>query len=262
MEWEYARAVGGVTLQILDRFKLCKSYDTRQIRMLFTNMPCVVTCWVCAIGSSALAEIITVPNVTPGSQYRLAFTTLGRDASSSDIEEYNAFINSKANQNPALTALNTTWKVIGSTTAVSARDNTGTIPDSSGIPIFRLDGVRIADNNADLWDGSIAIPLQVDQFGVSLGPGGPSVWTGTTVAGLPSIGHELGSPGPLVGVAANQVPYNWIQQYFENSNSGTLSLYGISGVLTAPVPEPSSLLLVGLGTSVLSFARRQRSNNS
>ena len=112
---------------------------------------------VVVTAGSAAAIPITVPtSLSPGDQYRLAFvTSTTRDATSSDINDYNAFVTTAANTQPALTALGTTWKAIGSTASVNARVNTNTDPIATGVPIFLLNDTNLAGSYPDLWDSSI-----------------------------------------------------------------------------------------------------------
>ena len=42
--------------------------------------------------------------------------------------------------------------MVGSTAAVDARDNTKTT--GTGVPIYWLNGAKVADNYADFYDGS------------------------------------------------------------------------------------------------------------
>jgi hypothetical protein len=79
---------------------------------------------------TALAGPITVPTgLNPGDQYRLAFvTSTTRDASSSNIADYNAFVTAAANSDPLVAALNTGWRAIASTPSTAAEDNTFTPP--------------------------------------------------------------------------------------------------------------------------------------
>ena len=146
----------------------------------------VVVCWaailVAPMGASA-DTITTVPaGLNPGDQYRLAFVTaLWRTATSTYINDYNRFVNSIGNGKPLLAALGTTWIAIASTEAVDARDNTNTNPAvSTGVPIFRLDGVLIANHNADLWDDALAASLSITESGNALSR---FVWTGSRTNG-------------------------------------------------------------------------------
>ena len=124
------------------------------------------------VSSTAYAMPITVPTgLNPGDQYRLAFvTSTTRDATSTVIADYNAFVTGVANAVTDLAALGTTWTAIASTQTVNARDNTSTDPttDGTGHSIFLLDGDKLADDYVDLWDGSIDTSLTVDQFGLAI----------------------------------------------------------------------------------------------
>ena len=83
--------------------------------------------------TSALSAAITVPtSLAPGAQYRLAFVTFGtRDATSSDIDVYNTFVNDAAVA-AGLGGLGP-WTAIASISTVDARDNTSTNATAAGI---------------------------------------------------------------------------------------------------------------------------------
>ena len=108
------------------------------------------------------------PSLSPGDQYRLGFVTSeGISATSPNIGDYNIFAQSIAEAVPELAALGADWSAVASTESVNARENTGTDPltDGPGIPIFLIDGSKIADDNSDLWDGDIdtAFNLREDE---------------------------------------------------------------------------------------------------
>ena len=105
---------------------------------------------------TSAATITWVPSdLNPGATYHLAFaTSTTRDATSSDITDYNTFVDNAMgtkddNESPYG---DITWKCIGSTSSVDARDNIGY--SSSSAPVYRLDGTRVADSSDDLWDGT------------------------------------------------------------------------------------------------------------
>lgn len=185
------------------------------------------------------ADIVTVPpGLDPGDEYRLVFITKDKTftATSPNIGDYDAWVTSQADTQAALVALGTTWRVIGSTASVSAKFHTDT-DDSpagpNGVPIYRLDGVRIADNYDDLWDGSIQSPLYVAQDGSVLDTC-CGTWTGTSTAGLAVPGSELGAID--LGVtdgAPNGTAANWIETGQFGANSQQF-LYAISDVLQVP----------------------------
>ena len=113
---------------------------------------------------AALAAPITVPtSLNPGDQYRLLFLTIGKtNATSTNINTYNTFVTNDALAQPELVALGTTWKAVGSTAAVAARDNTGTLPafagGSLGVPIFLLNDTLLANSNDHLWSANVSAP--------------------------------------------------------------------------------------------------------
>ena len=110
----------------------------------------------CAGISSAFGiAIVTVPpGLNPGDTYRLVFVTdATTNAISGDIATYNSFVTAQANLAPELVDLATAWKIIGSTIAISARDNTGTT--LAGVPIYGLDGTRIDGLGGGLWRGTL-----------------------------------------------------------------------------------------------------------
>ena len=141
----------------------------------------VIALLVVACASDASADLITtVPNLPEGTQYRLVFVTSGtRDAISLNINDYNSFVQAQANLSPELAAFNTTWTAIGSTLTIDARDNTSTNPNAAvGVVFYNLNGLKLADNNADFWDGLLFASITWDQFGGFHGSA-DSVWTGT-----------------------------------------------------------------------------------
>jgi hypothetical protein len=163
--------------------------------------------------------------------------------------------------------LTTTWKAIGSTASVDARDNTGTNPSTgTGVPIYAIDGNLIANNNADLWDGQINLPIYTtpndvgsinDVWTGSLSDGSGAVLQSTPLGGVsPYYPHSnYGNSGATYG--------NWINAG-DRDYSQVFGMYGLSSILTVPtppapvpVPEPSSLLgLITLGGLMLGGAVR------
>ncbi len=161
--------------------------------------------------TGASAAIVTTPlALSPGDQYRLAFvTSTERDALSSNIADYNAFVTTAANSQADLLALGATWKVIASTDVTDAQNNIGTNPlVSTGFPIVLLDGnSQFAANNTDLWDGALDFPVNIRVDGL-LGSG-TTVWTGNGPTGG-STATVLGSAFATTGVVGRTGP-GWIE---------------------------------------------------
>jgi hypothetical protein len=187
-----------------------------------------------------------------GDQYRLVFVTSDRrDATSVFIDDYNAFVQGAAEGSSAFPALaDATWKAIASTALVDARDNTETNPgeDGTGVSIFKLNSVRIADNYTDLWDGSIDSGLNLTEENANStshdGAWGQyhGVWTGTGSGG--TEGSALGSASPTVALAG-QVNGYWMSRggdtgtklAYVNAMSEPLTMRGPVTVLNQEVTD-------------------------
>lgn len=175
-----------------------------------------------------------------GDQYRLAFVTSGKtDATSTDINRYNAFVQITADAS-SLPLSDTSWKVIASTETVNAKVNTAT-DVGTGYSIFRMDGSTVvAVNNADLWNG---VPPDhvpnLDEEGNFLN--NRVVFAGTTPSGATVNNRWLGTTIPsknnntvVVVETGLTTPNNtgrWIQQYNQSPTS-LQSFYAISDLLT------------------------------
>jgi len=201
-----------------------------------------------------LAEPVVVPmSLNPGDRYRLAFVTSGtRDATSTDINVYNLFVTNQANSSPRLLALNTTWRVIGSTASVNAITNIGF---SLTTAIYNTAGDLVATGNPDLFDGILESPIRWDQSGNE--PAFTIVWTGTDTSGGGL--NPLGGFGPRLG-QSNRRNFRWTS-FINTDGSEEHPFYAISGELTVPseVPEPGTLTMLGAGATLLWVLKRRRS---
>ena len=229
--------------------------------MLIARLKYAVVLLVLVCNAEAFAGVLlTPPDLLPGQQFRLAFVTSGsRDALSSNIEDYNTFVTNQAALNSALNSI-TTWKAIGSTLTIAARDNTGTNPATIGVPVYRLDGVRIANNYADLWDGFLFERLQIDEMGT---PKDTAVWTGTMVDGTrdTAFNLQLGSSDAVATGFSGALGGAWLFNSYDRNPGTPNSLYAISSVLTVQtqaVPEPSTFVSCGLMLALSMFIRSRR----
>ena len=200
-----------------------------------------------------LAEPVVVPmSLMPGDRYRLAFVTSGtRDASAFSIGTYNAFVTAQANLSPLLLALNTTWRVIGSTEFEPAITNIG-FPTT---PIYNTNGGRVATDIPDLFDGTLSNPIKWDQLGN--GSMNRSVWTGSDQTGVSF--RELGF-GFLVTIGNSSfTDSRWIDNHFDDDIISN-SFYAISDeLIVSDVPEPGTLTMLGAGATLLWLLKKRRS---
>ena len=165
-----------------------------------------------------------------GEQYRLVFvTSTTRNATSSNIADYNAFVNTAAALNSDLAGIS--WTAIASTTSIDARDTTSTT--GTGVPIYLLDDTLFVSDYTALWDGSARPSLNITEQG---GTFNSLVWTGTSLGGTKDAADELGDGTPRAGksdVTSEQTQSWWISR-ITASSSTLYPLFAISEVLTVP----------------------------
>ena len=89
-----------------------------------------------------------------GDSFRLLFlSSTTRNGSSSSIGTYNTFVQNRATAgHDGLADYASQFKVVGSTADTDARDNTETT--GAGVPIYWVNGNKLADGYSDFYDGS------------------------------------------------------------------------------------------------------------
>ena len=145
----------------------------------------------------------------PGDSFRLMFIpSTGRDAVTNSISIYNNWVQTQAAAGHTdIQAYSSAFKILGSTRATDARDNTGTT--GVGVPIYWLNGAKVADNYADFYDGTWDEEAQGRrETGAVVNLSSAwQIWTGSTHQGTELFGagnnsRALGQSvsGNLVGV--------------------------------------------------------------
>ena len=120
---------------------------------------------LCALPHQAAAQT-EVPNdwslipsgLGVGDSFRLIFiSSTSRNANPDGIGSYNTFIRNRAAVgHSAIQTYQSQFAVVGCTVDTDARDNTATTYTASdkGVPIYWLDGNKVADDYEDFYDGS------------------------------------------------------------------------------------------------------------
>ena len=118
-----------------------------------------------------------------------------------------------------------TFRMLGSTEAVDARDNTGTT--GTGVPIYWLGGAQVADDYADFYDGDWdeeATGRRENGDSVTIGTSW-KIWTGSAHDGTEAMDATSGTSRAL-GNSNNA----WVMQ---GSPNGSTSGHGPIGSNTA-----------------------------
>ena len=157
-------------------------------------------------------------------QFRLLFlSSTTRNATSSDIEDYNTFIQNRAAAGHTdIQAYSNGFKVVGCTEDDDARDNTGTTFTSSdkGVPIYWVNGNKVADQYQDFYDGSwdnASNTHDRNELGINstnTSQSGNRPWTGCldngTEAIFSGVSYALGKTQSSTGdPAEEQPPQRW-----------------------------------------------------
>jgi len=196
----------------------------------------------------------TPAGLTPGDTFRLVFITDDfMSGSSSNIADYNNFVNSEAG-GATYNGSIISWVAIGSTSSVNAINNVG----QSASPVYLADGTLVTSSTTGtgLWSGSLQNPIDEDLSG-SLHKF-LAVLTGTTTSGVASS-DPLGNFSSITIGDSGETNKDWVQGVAIPSFLSE-RMYGISQVLTV-VPEPSSFVLAGtaiIGISIFGSSRKRR----
>ena len=192
---------------------------------------------------SRAGPILPTPaGLTAGDTFRFVFvTTDGTAASSSNISDYDTFVNSEAD-GATYNGSVSTWQAIGSTATVNAIDHIGVNPSIAGV--YLVDGTQVATGDGTstggLWSGSLQAAIDLDIHSTLITS---AVWTGTNAAGQGVTNVTLGRFEVVFGLTYD-AGAEWVDANL-GIPSTEVAVYGVSQVLVVPtlaVPEPSSVV--------------------
>ena len=184
-----------------------------------------------------------------GDEFRLLFvSSTTRNAASTSISTYNTWIQTQAAAGHTdIQDYSDTFRVVGSTADVDARDNTRTTYTSSdkGVPIYWLNGNKVVDQYEDFYDGGWDDEANMKtEDGDSTSPShvytgsdddgteafaitdGASRALGVTFVALGKPNQDGAQDGPLYGGGTGR-------------NNSNLPFYGLSGVFRVAHPPPT-----------------------
>ena len=182
--------------------------------------------------TTACADEVRVPSdwplkpsgVSAGGKFRLLFeTSTTRDAQSSNIADYNRFVQDRAAAgHSSIRPYRSAFRAVGSTRTVDARDNTCTT--GTGVAIHWLNGDQIADDYADFyddhWDNGENPTNERGDVSTAI-----TVWSGSNESGTAASGAALGEGTPNTGNSQGGPLDNGT--LFSNTSG---SFYGLSQV--------------------------------
>jgi hypothetical protein len=180
--------------------------------------------------------------VSPGSQFYLIFTTSGTiEATSTDMSDYDAFVNADAQVGTSLPGVSSlTWKALGATSTV---DQCKPFIDLTK-PVYTVTKVLVSTTASAMFSGGVgqilnSNPGVTPSGGTTIGgpPNTALTWTGCESNGSPAIGNQLGSGSRRTGLSI-QTNSLWIT--FLNFGPGRQPLYAVSPLLTAPPIAPAA----------------------
>ena len=222
-------------------------------------------CIVGLYGLTAIASpvsLVTPAGLDPGDRFRFLFVTSGTTAAtSSDITTYDTFVNAQA-QGATYEGALVSWKAIGSTPTVDARDHVGGF--GTIVPVYTVTGSRLAvdmtTGTAGLWSGVIEGKPKFGIDGTDFGDFA-TIWSGSEQNGLKSTGNSLSDGSPKTGYTG--FPTFWLSLIGTSSTVGQ-RMYGLSAEVTvAGVPEidPAGMgSVLALVTGALGLFERRRTS--
>ena len=188
---------------------------------------------------------LTPDGLGVGERFRLLFLSSStRTAGATDIDVYNTWVQNLASNGHAdIQGYGSSFRMVGSTADVDARDNTGTTYTSSDkdVPIHWLNGDKAADEYEDFYDETWDEEASMRTQAGTSKSAPREVWTGSDHDGTGL--RFLGSPDGFVAVSRPNSSFledGPLSSSESNHVTGTEPAYGLSGVFSVSPPGRSS----------------------
>ena len=178
--------------------------------------------------------------VNVGGKFRLLFVTLtAQNATTTVMDSYNGIIrDSVAAGHTDIRPYSHLFNALGSTALVDAIDNTKTTHTTTdmGVPIYYLNGAKVADNYSDFYDGTWDSHDPTNELGTS--SSAMAVWTGSQSDGTKHDPNPLGNRtsktvrmgNPRSTTTGDVLSATLIRNHTFKDRSYPLPFYGLSPV--------------------------------
>ena len=187
---------------------------------------------------------------TIGDEFRLIFVSkTRRGARATDIASYNTWIQDQvASGHHNVKAYSSSFKVLGCTEDVDARDNTRTT--ATGVPTYWLGGNKVADDYPDLydrnWDDEANPQNELAEVDHNTTADNDTIWTGCKHNGTEvfytgtsrALGRNIVQVGKLNRSAQNQGPLESSELTSSNANRPMYGLSDLFRVVAADSNNP------------------------
>ena len=218
--------------------------DKTDLRYLYGVSPVFKVEKVVSTSPSAIPTV-NVPHdwalkpsaVQSGQKFRLLFVTKGtRSAAGKTAASYDTFVQGEAGQSSLIKDYSAHYRAIVSTSGAHAIDHAGMT--GAGVPVYWVEGAKVADSYPDFWDGDWDSYEVRDRDGETLSS--RRVWTGSTTGGRRSGRFYLGTSASFVVYGQGRTS----PVYDSNERKTTAyAFYGISPIFKvgSPPATPASV---------------------
>jgi hypothetical protein len=261
------RARFGVGITGLDKKEPPRQYAAKYRGILMNNSRLLKTVYVLALtllATTVQGALVVPTGLSTGDPYHVIFvSSTTRDATSSNIADYDAHVQSAADAAGIGASLSVSWLALGSTPTVDVFDHLMPLfSNTNTVPIYNQNGDLVASSLADMFDRftTLSAPIQYDELANSLTT---DVWTGSTRDGVVSV-WSLGGQGgagtqfAMFGNSDVQFSQTWVANGAGNVIN-SFSFYAVSQELTADVvPVPAAIWLFGSALGLLGWLRHKK----